>query len=103
MADGDPERPAAQPIPPGSGRAAPRRVHVQVECYAGSRADETPRSFSWEGRHVEVVEVRDRWRQLERAPGLRRADCFEVLGTDRHVHRLEHDLDSDEWFLVRER
>lgn len=35
-------------------------VPIRVECYAGAKADETPRRFTLEERTVEVGEVLDR-------------------------------------------
>jgi Family of unknown function (DUF6504) len=40
-------------------------IPIPVECYAGAKADETPRRFIWQGRTVEVGEVLDRWYQIE--------------------------------------
>jgi hypothetical protein len=79
-----------------------RLVPIQAECYAGAKADETPRRFTLETRHVEVEEVLDRWHQAESLPEWPRADYFKVLGADRHVYLLKHDLESDEWFLGRQ-
>lgn len=36
-------------------------IPIQVECYAGTKADETPRRFFREEQPVEVEEVLDRW------------------------------------------
>ena len=41
---------------------------IQVECYAGTKADETPRRFVWEGQTIEVGDVLDRWYQVESNP-----------------------------------
>jgi hypothetical protein len=38
---------------------------IQVECYAGHKADETPRRFRLDEQWVEVEEVLDRWYQVE--------------------------------------
>ena len=35
-------------------------VAIQVECYAGAKADETPRRFTVEGHEVQIGEVLDR-------------------------------------------
>jgi hypothetical protein len=74
-------------------------ILIQVECYAGAKADETPRRFSWEERLIEVVEVIDRWYQVENQPEWPRADYFKVHGADQHEYLLKHDLESGEWFL----
>ncbi len=76
-----------------------RLVAVQVECYAGSKADETPRRFRGDDRNVEIVEIVDRWYQVESKPEWPRADYFKVRGEDGREYLLKHDLESDEWFL----
>jgi hypothetical protein len=77
-------------------------IPIQVECYAGASADETPRRFILEERTIEVREVLDRWHQVESKPEWPRADYFKVKGEDEHEYLLKHDLESDEWFLGRE-
>ncbi len=74
-------------------------IPIEVECYAGSKADESPRRFRWEGRDIEVGEVLDRWYQVESRPEWPRADYFKVRGGDGREYLLKHDLESDEWFL----
>ncbi len=76
-----------------------RLIAIQVECYAGTRADETPRRFTWEGETIEVSEVLDRWYQVESKPEWPRADYFKVSVADQRQFLLKHDLESDEWFL----
>lgn len=78
-------------------------VAIQVECYAGQKADETPRRFRWEGEWVEVLEVVDRWHQIESKPEWPRADCFKVLDSDQRQYLLKHDLETDAWYLRRKR
>ncbi len=72
---------------------------IRVACYAGATADETPRRFVWEGQIVEVIEVLDRWYQVESKPEWPRADYFKVRATNDREYLLKHDLESDEWFL----
>jgi len=76
-----------------------RLTPIEVECYAGAKADETPRRFSLEGRTVEVGEVLDRWFQIEIKPEWPRADYFKVRAVDERKYLLKHDLEADEWFL----
>jgi hypothetical protein len=66
-------------------------------------ADEVPLRFGWEGRLVEVIEVLDRWHQVESQPGWPRADYFSIRDADQREHLLEHDLESDQWFLTQRR
>jgi hypothetical protein len=72
---------------------------IRVESYAGARADETPRRFALQGRSIEVLEVLDRWYQVESKPEWPRADYFKVRGDDGSDYLLKHDLESDEWFF----
>jgi len=74
-------------------------IPIQVQCYAGTKADETPRRFAWEGRTIEVGEVLDRWYQVESKPEWPRADYFKVRALNDREYLLKHDLESDEWFL----
>ena len=74
---------------------------IQVECYAGHKADEAPRRFLLNNCWVETAEVLDRWHQIENLPEWPRADYFKVRGMDQRDYLLKHDLESDEWFLGR--
>ena len=74
-------------------------VPIQVESYAGAKADETPRRFTLEDQTVEVGEVLDRWYQVESKPEWPRADYFKVLAADEREYLLKHDLEAAEWFL----
>jgi len=77
-------------------------IPIQVECYAGTRADETPRRFIREEQTVEVGEVLDRWHQIESQSEWPRADYFKLRGEDGHEYLLKHDLEADAWFLGRQ-
>jgi hypothetical protein len=72
---------------------------IRVQCYAGTKADETPRRFNLERRTIEVGEVLDRWHQVESKPEWPQADYFKVRARDGREYLLKHDLESDEWFL----
>ena len=74
-------------------------IPIQVECYAGAKADETPRRFIRQGRTIEVGEVLDRWYQVESKPEWPLADYFKVRAVDEREYLLKHDLESDEWYL----
>ncbi len=74
---------------------------VQVECYAGCKAGETPRRFCWEDRWIEIEEVLDRWYQGDRDPEWPMADYFKVAAVGGQQYLLKHDRESDEWYLSR--
>ena len=67
-------------------------VRVEVECYAGSRAEETPRALRFGERRVAVVEVIDRWL----GPDHR---YFKVLGDDGATYVVRYDAELDGWEL----
>ncbi len=72
--------------PPGS-------LQVHVECYAGARADETPRRFALGDQAIEVAEVVDRWL----GPDHR---YFKVKDSRDDTYILRHDLRSQVWELT---
>jgi len=41
---------------------------IQVECYAGAKADETPRRLIGEEVSIAVDEILDRWYRVESKP-----------------------------------
>lgn len=59
-------------------------MDLKVECYAGYRADETPRRFSTGGRHIEIIEIISQWQTPE-------ARFFKVIGNKGDVYLLKHD------------
>ncbi len=70
-----------------------RPFEIEVECYAGYRADETPQRLLIGGRRVEVVEVLDRWL----APTHR---YFKLRGDDGGVYIVRHDTTANFWELT---
>jgi hypothetical protein len=66
---------------------------VKVECYAGYRGEETPRRVSFDGRAVELVEVRDRWLGIDHR-------YFKMLGDDGATYILRHDAARECWQLT---
>ena len=65
---------------------------MRVECYAGYRADETPKRFSLRGREFEVHELDGRWY----SPA---ASYFRVIANDGNFYVLRHDEAQDVWTL----
>jgi hypothetical protein len=79
-----------------------RLTPIEVECYAGAKADPAaagPRRFSLEGQTIMVGEVLDRWFQVESKREWPRADYFKVRAENGREYLLRHDLEADEWFL----
>jgi hypothetical protein len=68
-------------------------MRVEVECYAGYRAEETPRALRFGDRRVRVVEVLDRWL----GPDHR---YFKVRGENGGLYLVRYDCGRDEWELT---
>jgi hypothetical protein len=64
-----------------------------VECYAGYRAEETPRRIGIGRRRLEVVDIIDRWLD----PSHR---YFKVACDNGGVYILRYDVGSDVWELT---
>ena len=66
---------------------------VAVECYAGHRGEQTPRSLILGDRRIDVAEVVDAWL----APEYR---YFKLRGDDGDTYLVRHDERSDTWELT---
>jgi hypothetical protein len=70
-----------------------RPLAVGVECYAGHRGEQTPRTLILGERRIRVAEVVDAWL----APEFR---YFKLRGGDGHTYLVRHDERSDLWELT---
>jgi hypothetical protein len=66
---------------------------VGVECYAGHRNEQTPRTLILADRRIPVAEVLDAWL----APDYR---YFKLKGSDGHTYLVRHDERSNTWELT---
>jgi hypothetical protein len=66
---------------------------IRVECYAGHRAEESPRRFFIGQREVNVTEIIDRW--LDPTHGY-----FKLRGDDGGVYILRHNLSDHAWAMT---
>ena len=66
---------------------------VNVECYAGHRGEQTPRTLILGDRHICVAEVLDAWL----APEYR---YFKLKGADGDTYLVRHDERSGIWELT---
>lgn len=71
----------------------PQHSLLRVECYAGHRADEEPRSFSIGERSITIDTIIDRWLAPEQR-------YFKVRGSDGGTYILRHDTHDDRWELI---
>jgi hypothetical protein len=66
---------------------------VRVECYAGHRGEQTPRTLILGDDRIAVAEVLDAWL----APEYR---YFKLKGADGNTYLVRHDERSDTWELT---
>lgn len=71
----------------------PPDIEVHVECYAGYRANERPRCFTFGQRNIEVKEIIDQWQ----GPDYR---YFKLKGDDGGIYILRHEEKTDRWELT---
>lgn len=70
-----------------------RLLSIGVECYAGHRGEQTPRTLILGERRIAVMEVLDAWL----APDHR---YFKLKGADGDTYLVRHDERSDTWELT---
>jgi hypothetical protein len=66
---------------------------IGVECYAGHRGEQTPRTLILGDRRIAVAEVVDAWL----APDYR---YFKLRGADGDAYLVRHDERSNTWELT---
>ncbi len=67
---------------------------LEVECYAGYRADERPLALRHEGRRVAVRQLHDTWHDPDHT-------YFTLTGEDGLLYTIRHDRAADAWELIR--
>ena len=70
-----------------------RPLGLTVECYAGHRGEQTPRTLTLGDRRIAVTEVLDAWL----APEYR---YFKLRGADGNTYLVRHDERSNTWELT---
>jgi hypothetical protein len=68
-------------------------MKIRVECYAGYRGEEHPRRLLLGRRQVDVVEIVDRWLDLDHR-------YFKVRGDDTGLYIIRYDVQGDRWELT---
>ena len=77
----------------GNGHGETQAAAVRVDCYAGHRAEESPRRFFLGKREITVTEIIDRW--LDPAHSY-----FKVRGDDHGIYILRYTQHSGSWEMV---
>ena len=78
-----------------------RLMPIQVECHVEPKGAEALRRLCLRKRWLEVREVCDRWYEKGTDPEWPAADYLKVLASDDHTYLIKHDLECNEWFVVR--
>ena len=77
----------------GEPNGEPGLLTIDVECHAGHRGEQTPRTVILGDGRIAVEEVIDAWL----APDHR---YFKLRGEDGHTYLVRHDERSDTWELT---
>lgn len=74
---------------------------IQVSCYGGYKAHESPRSFVWNGKNVSVKEIVDQWYEggIDATSDI--MDYFKVRTDDGNVYIIRHNRLFDGWAIRR--
>ena len=67
-------------------------MHVDVQCYAGRKADERPISFQLGVHKYSIQEVLDQWYGPD-------ANFYKVRADDSNLYILRQALTANEWTL----
>ena len=78
-----------------------KTVPIVVESHAGYKADEYPKFFYWHDIKFEIKEISDRWYQSDLNAERPVVDYFKVRTTTDMQCILKHDIENDEWYLVK--
>lgn len=70
-----------------------RHFAIEVECYAGHRGEQTPRTLILACRRIAVAEVLDAWLAPEHR-------YFKLRGDDGDTYVVRHDERSATWELT---
>jgi len=74
--------------------------HIQVSCYEGYRANESPRSFVWEDRTYTVVDIVDRWHEGSLDEMSKTLDYFKVRVEDGSTYVIRYNQLFDSWAVL---
>lgn len=68
-------------------------LQIRVECYAGYRGEQAPRTLILGGRRLDVAEILDQWLAPEHR-------YFKLRAADTHTYIVRHDAIRDTWELT---
>ena len=68
-------------------------MELQVECYAGYRGEQTPRSICFGTKRIEVKTILDQWLSPDHR-------YFKIMDEDGSLYIIRHDVISQKWELT---
>ena len=76
-------------------------IPIVVESYAGYKADEYPVSFYWNDKKFEIKEIIDRWYERDLTADWLDINYFKVRTTTDMQCIIKHEIEIDQWYLVK--
>jgi protein-tyrosine phosphatase len=73
---------------------------IRVTCYAGYKANESPRSFEWAGRSYKITKILDRWYNGSRDEKSEVTDYFKVRTDDGSTFIIRYNRLFDSWAVM---
>ncbi len=73
---------------------------IEVECYAGYKANETPRAFIHRGKRYNILEVVDRWYEGGTGSKAPQLDYYKVKADDEKQYIIRYNHLFDNWILM---
>jgi hypothetical protein len=73
---------------------------IEVECYAGYKAEETPRAFIYRDKRYEILEIIDRWYEGGVKTGSQKLDYYKVKADDGRQYMIRYNSLFDKWALL---
>lgn len=75
-------------------------IPINVACHSGFKADEYPKSFTWDHIEFEIVEIIDRWYESYYKSTSKNVTYYKVKTKLAGYYMLKHEKENDRWFLV---
>ena len=73
---------------------------IQVECYAGYKANETPRAFTYQDRRYNILEIIDRWYEGGMKSRMPQLDYYKIKADDNREYLIRYNHLFDSWALL---
>lgn len=72
---------------------------IEVDCYAGYKANESPRSMVLDSRMIKITQILDRWYEGGVKTDQPKLDYFKVLTEKNQKYLIRYNSLFDSWSL----